>query len=365
MTAALSSKWLVRANHYEWIADYLAARGMVGAVRWMMAIISASWVVCLFVLLVSADGPRDDLSIAMMLTAVMGGVGGVVLWASRLPSRRQSLVFALVANGSVALACLAYPNAQGALTGCIAFSTTAAYIAFFHSTALVVYNFGLAATVAVIAAARVAASGHIALALVDLFLVVQVNMAMPAAIYVVVRALGVDLERADRDPLTGLLNRRSFQRHTRKLLAGADAASRTHLAIAMIDLDDFKRVNDTKGHQAGDDALVAVGRALGRAVVDSDAVIARRGGEEFIVAVVLRDDDCSELARQICKGIAELPVAITASVGTTCTPLGELQGPTVNLRARIDELVEAADDAMYLAKRAGGNRFHHAEVESC
>jgi diguanylate cyclase (GGDEF)-like protein len=363
MTTALPDRWLLRTNHYDWITDYLATRGMTTAVRIMMSFIAASLAVCLIALLNSVDGPQSGLPLLMMWTAFGGGVACAILWAFRWPTRRQSLAFALVANTSIALACLSYPNPQGGLTGCIAFATTAAYIAFFHSTGLVLYNFAVAATVAVIVATRVAESGHIALAGVDLFLVAQVNIALPVAIHVLIRNLGVDLERADRDPLTGLLNRRSFQQHTEKLLAdtaGSTDESRAHLVVAMVDLDDFKRINDTEGHQAGDDALVAVSRALGRAVLDTAAVIVRAGGEEFIVAAACSSDDPTLLARRICEVIADLPISITASVGTACVPIRALRDDGEDLRDSVARLVAAADEAMYRAKRAGGNRFHHS-----
>jgi diguanylate cyclase (GGDEF)-like protein len=269
------------------------------------------------------------------------------------------VTFAVVSNAAVAMACLAYPDPQGALTGCISFATIAAYIAFFHSTALVLYNFAVAATVAVVAASRIAASGHLALAAVDLFLVAQVNIAMPVAIHVLVRALGGDVEQADRDPLTGLLNRRAFQLHAVKMLRSDPTATGGHLVVAMVDLDDFKRINDTRGHQAGDDALVAVGHALRSAFVDATAVIARTGGEEFNVAVVGDTADPQPIASRICEAIAGLPEAVTASVGTASAQIESLPGDGTRLRASLNRLVADADEAMYAAKRAGGNRYHH------
>lgn len=362
MAAALTKRWSVRTNHYEWITDYLAARGVTGAVRALMASIAGSLAICLLVLLLSVDAPAPGLPSTMMWTAFFGGIAGVVLWTWRWPTRRQSLAFALVSNASVALACLSYPNPQGALFGCIAFATTAAYFAFFHSTALVFYNFMVATVVAVIVAARVARTEHLALAAVDLFLVTQINIVMPVAIHLLLRALGTDLERAGRDPLTGLLDRRSFQRYTAKMLAEIEADPGAHLVVVMVDLDNFKRLNDTRGHQAGDDALVAVGRALGEAVAGTVAVVARSGGEEFVVAAACAGCDPSPLAARVCRGIAELPMAITASVGTACTPIGNLRRTPSHLRSSVDRLVRAADEAMYTAKRAGGNRHHHSRV---
>lgn len=363
MTAAMPERRLPLANHYEWLTDYLVARGMTGAVRLMMSTISGSLAICVLALLVGLGGPREGLSVVMMWLAFAGGVVGVALWAFRWPSRGQSLTFGLVTSMSAALACLGYPDGQGALTGCIVFAITGAYFAFLHSTSMVLYNFVLATTVAVVAAMRVVGTGYVALALVGLFIVVQVNMAMPLAISVMVRALGVDLERADRDPLTGLLNRRSFQKHVEKLFVEDGAVGGGHLVVAMVDVDDFKRVNDTRGHDAGDDALVAVGRALGHAVRDTPAVVARSGGEEFVVAAATVGDDPAALARRLCEAISELPIGITASVGTACSPVRGGHLDRLAVGAILQRLVSTADKAMYEAKRAGGNRCHHADLE--
>lgn len=355
MAAALSRGWWSHAHHYEWMSDYLVARGMTAAVRVMMAGIAASLSVCLLVLL-RFDGPQETVPVAMTWTAVAGGVFGVALWARRWPTHTESVAFAVVSNAAIALSCLAYPNPAGALTGCISFATIAAYIAFFHSTALVVYNFAVTTAVAVIAALRIALSGHPAMAVVDLFIVVQINIAMPVAIHVLVRALGVDLARADRDPLTGLLNRRAFYAHSAKLLTGGPSHGGTHLVMVVVDLDDFKRINDTYGHQVGDEALIAVGQALARAVVGFPAVIGRSGGEEFVVAAVLEADNPAPVAEQICEEIAALPEPVTASVGTACIALDASRG---NHESTLDRMVRAADAAMYEAKRAGGNKCHH------
>ncbi|KUI39437.1 diguanylate cyclase [Mycobacterium sp. GA-2829] len=361
MAAALSSRWRSHVHHYEWMSDYLAARRMTTAVRAMMGGIAASLAVCLVVLL-RFDGPQGPVPIAMTWVAFGCGIFGVVLWAWRWPTHGQSVAFALVSNVAIALSCLAYPNPHGALLGCISFATIAAYIAFFHSTTLVVYNFAVTAVVGVIAAVRIAMTGHAAMAVVDLFIVVQINIAMPLAIHVLVRALGVDLARADRDPLTGLFNRRAFYAHSGKLLGGRPAHGGTHLAIVVVDLDDFKRINDTYGHQVGDEALIAVSQALSRAVVGAPTVIGRSGGEEFVIAAVLEDDNPAPLAERICEEIAALPEPVTASVGTAYTALDATRG---NLESTLDRMVQAADAAMYEAKRAGGNKCYHFSEPYC
>ena len=87
----------------------------------------------------------------------------------------------------------AYPNPLAALLGCIAFATNGAYLAFFHSTRLVLGNFVVAAAVGSPKRRGWPVDGHIALAAVDLWLVAQINIAMPLAIHFLVRALGNDL----------------------------------------------------------------------------------------------------------------------------------------------------------------------------
>jgi diguanylate cyclase (GGDEF)-like protein len=242
-----------------------------------------------------------------------------------------------------------------ALLGCIAFATIGAYLAFFHTTAFVLYNFAVAASVGAFEAFKLVSRGHPALAGVDLWLVLQVNIVLPLAIQILVRALGVDLLRADRDPLTGLLNRRAFQHKTLGLVLARRGID-TYLVVALVDLDNFKALNDNRGHTAGDRALVQVAQALLANAGDS-AVIARSGGEEFLVADTSSIRDPGLLAKRMCEAIAALPADVTASIGTACARLDDTRDG--GHQPFIDELVTAADDSMYRAKRQGGNQFHH------
>ncbi|OBJ50921.1 diguanylate cyclase [Mycobacterium sp. 1423905.2] len=358
MTATFSRWW--RADQYDWLSGYLAARGISGATRALMAFIAGSMVLCLLALLAGSDGPRGAASIAMTWMAIAGGLAGMLLWIWRWPTRSQSVAFALTCNTSVALACLAHPNPLAALIGCIAFATFGAYIAFFHTTGFVLYNFAIAAAVGCYEAVRLAESGHPSLAAVDSWLVVEVNIALPLAIRVLVRALSGDLLRADRDPLTGLLNRRAFQHNTLGMIVarrGIDA----HLAVLLIDLDNFKALNDDRGHAAGDYALVQVAKAL-LAAADGQAVVARSGGEEFLVAGTSAGCNADVIAAQMCRAIAASTAGVTASIGTACARLddpgnGEYQ-------SLLDQLITASDAAMYQAKRLGGNQsFHHELCE--
>ena len=125
----------------------------------------------------------------------------------------------------------------------------------------------------------------------------------------------------------------------------------------MIDLDCFNQLNDNYGHSTGDDALVSVARALGDST-DDTAVICRSGGEEFVIADVWHPDEVGRRAQQLCEVIAALPFGITASVGTAGIHAAYRTVDRVELLA---DLIAAADAAMYVAKRRGGNRADHHE----
>lgn len=161
------------------------------------------------------------------------------------------------------------------------------------------------------------------------------------------------------DPLTGLLNRRGFELEFRKLVhSGNDQ----RLAIAALDLDLFKHVNDRFGHAAGDEVLLAVGDALRRGVRRDD-IVARAGGDEFLLLFSFYDSvaDLVGILNRIIERIEE-PISLgvgtaklSASVGVS-TFLG---GAETNMT----EFLSRADTALYEAKSAGGGRVVLAGAE--
>jgi len=160
--------------------------------------------------------------------------------------------------------------------------------------------------------------------------------------------------RAVVDPLTGLRNRREFER----ALQAAGRGASGNATLIYVDLDHFKKLNDTLGHPAGDAALKHVARLLEAAVRDGD-LVARIGGEEFAVwlpRTPLREG--MEVAERIRRSVAEKPLTWSGSVYPLTTSCGiascpELVGDVLNLPA-------AADAALYRAKQAGRNRVEKA-----
>jgi diguanylate cyclase (GGDEF)-like protein len=157
--------------------------------------------------------------------------------------------------------------------------------------------------------------------------------------------------RALHDPLTGLPNRVLFQQRLGASLSTAHAKPDHRMAVMIIDLNGFKGVNDTLGHQAGDELLVAAGRRLRKVVRDGDTV-ARIGGDEFAVLLpTVADVDAAEDIAERAAGVLRRNFQLKAGSAAVSGSVGVALGPH---GASAEELLRHADAAMYRAK-TGGN----------
>ncbi len=166
-----------------------------------------------------------------------------------------------------------------------------------------------------------------------------------------------ELKKASRtDVLTGLYNRRYFD-ELFDLEWGLSSRRQTPLTLLICDIDHFKKINDTHGHQAGDEYLKTISSHLGSVFQRETDVVARYGGEEFVVLLPDRDaDQTLELAGRFKKIVADTvldcnnkAVQTTISIGiTSCVPSPDLDR---------DTLLKRADNALYAAKEAGRNRI--------
>jgi diguanylate cyclase (GGDEF)-like protein len=160
-------------------------------------------------------------------------------------------------------------------------------------------------------------------------------------------------QQAHFDALTGLINRHAFEDKLRESLSRSRRGEKG--VLLFLDLDGFKKVNDTEGHEAGDRLLVTISERLREALRPEDT-IARLGGDEFAIIVRGCEDDksvspiCERVIRVLTKPIVvdRMEHLVGTSIGVALYP-GDGQ--------QLDELVMKADSAMYRAKEAGGSRF--------
>jgi diguanylate cyclase (GGDEF)-like protein len=348
--------WWRQPDYYDELSSHLQARGMGKLTRATISVVGVSLALVALGTIWSPTGPRGVVQVACALAACGGATIGALLWALRWPTRAQAIRYAVLCNASIALATLAQSEPSAALLGCTTFAIMASYIALFHTAPLMTYNVAIASVIGAVEGTRIAAKFNIVAALCAYTLLLLLNLAVPFGVQVVAHVLGADAVRAERDQLTGLLTRRAFRRRAKaRLEQGRDQLA--HFVITMIDLDRFKQLNDNYGHRTGDDALVSVARAL-RDTTDDTAVIGRSGGEEFVIADIWHPDEVDLRAQQLCDVIAALPFGITASIGTAGIHPAYRAGDDDDL---LFELIAAADDAMYVAKRRGGNQAGHHE----
>ncbi|MFC3552203.1 7TM diverse intracellular signaling domain-containing protein [Lysobacter cavernae] len=169
-------------------------------------------------------------------------------------------------------------------------------------------------------------------------------------------------ESSQRDGLTGLHNRSYFRDGFETLLRQAREHGRP-LSLLMIDLDNFKQINDRHGHLIGDDCLRWTARTLGQALRAHEALLARFGGEEFVVALPGLDmkaatrvaEDLRQHLRDLPCRSGELSIVITASIG--------VHAITTVTRSGIDPLLQLADQALYRAKADGRDCVRTSEAE--
>jgi diguanylate cyclase (GGDEF)-like protein/PAS domain S-box-containing protein len=157
------------------------------------------------------------------------------------------------------------------------------------------------------------------------------------------------------DPLTDLPNRVLLADRLNQAMMQCQRRNRS-LTVAYLDLDGFKTINDTYGHDTGDGLLVAVSERMKKALREGDT-LARIGGDEFIAVMVYLEkiEDSKPLLERLLKAVSE-PVTVGDAVMQVSASIGVTIYPQDGVDA--DQLIRHADQAMYVAKQAGKNRYH-------
>ena len=159
------------------------------------------------------------------------------------------------------------------------------------------------------------------------------------------------------DGLTGIANRRHFDETLDNGFSSA-LIKESPLALILIDIDFFKRFNDSYGHQRGDDCLVRVAKCLSAECKNAEDLAARYGGEEFVILLHdTNEEQAYTVAERLRKAVEELSIEhkasdvthhVTLSLGVSATEAG--------VKMKAATLIELADKALYKAKESGRNR---------
>ncbi|MGZ9829805.1 GGDEF domain-containing protein [Tsukamurella ocularis] len=344
----LAGEWWEGGPTYEERIAYLGNRSLLPMVRLVVSI-CALVLGALLLALVTVVDPLTPWAIVRLV-----GAGAVALfWAVRwqigdVPSARGAAIF--FASSIVAIYAAASTQDDA-----IAFVAALAMIATFGALVLATRAFlvNAALVLAAITASTIAAipvQGW-TIALMGAVILAGATIGVPAVMQFGMTFSWFDTAEAGTDPLTGARNRRGLTTMW-ATWAPRRTPSVARVGIIVLDLDRFKAVNDSRGHNAGDEILVRVARILHAEGAAVDAIVARLGGDEFALLVVGQDTpayiDLAERIRERVRTMAAVDgIVVTTSIGVAAT-----DSPTPD-RELLEHLLTRADAAMYRAKGTG------------
>ena len=339
-------------DHYYWLTAILAARGArTTACRTIAAITLVLGSLQLMFMLTPA-GPHGR---ANQLLAVGVAVGCVVIGWCWLrpwwPTSTQSKLCGILGAACISVACLIQADPLLGLLASTAFAVLNGMTALLHSGRLLLVTCTVGAVTVGVLVVRLAQT-DIVLAFGGAVIVVVANVFVMVTSRMVMRMVDAGMLVGEIDPLTGLLNRRAFDREFAMLIGARSRDDDRHVAVLVINLDSFSVVTGMRGVAGGNGARVAVAERL-RETVRREAILAHVGDAEFLVADRFTSADPDPLAERVRAAIHAAPLRFTASIGVVCTPLEPLSAAAPG--EVLDELLRLATAAMEDARRAGGN----------
>ncbi|MRH93478.1 diguanylate cyclase [Nocardia sp. SYP-A9097] len=328
---------------YRWLVRTFKARGALGMMKSIVVMVSLSLAVITGLSLYSTAGPAGWARAITVFTTTMM-IAGTVLWGFwPWPNERFSLARMATVDVLITCGCLADSNRLFGTLSLMMLVAPGGYIAMFHGPRVLVLHEGWSlVSVLLLAGLMLREHGNdVAEAASVVLTTAAVTVMLMPALQFCYWVLRID---ALTDPLTGLLNRRGLDYYSSAWFRPRACGP---LGLITVDLDRFKNLNDTYGHSAGDQALVRVATCL-RASVPSGTVVARSGGEEFIILTRLAEDSAVAEAERMCQAVESDCGPVTASVGVAVTDSGPVG-------ASLQDLIRSSDAAMYRAKQLGGN----------
>lgn len=355
--AAAFSDWFHQPHDYEWIVQHRSVRHLHDVIRGVFSAATLVFAVTSAIMLFSPRGPHEleqRLWVVVVLLVQVGVAVGIQM--APVPNKTGFIAFGIFGDVGLASVLSCY-DATAAMIGSALFVILGAYCTFFLSPRAMVAHLLFSCGFVLFSAWRGwSASGeHPATTLAVCTVILTSIAGVPVFAHIAWTAISGDARRSARDPLTGLLNRRGLDSAVLDLW-DASIERNESIAVAMIDVDKFKSVNDIHGHDAGDQVLMDIARRLHQ-VVGTCGVAARTGGEEFVVVI---KGERTEIELALCEAVATVHdrgdrVPITASFGVSVLdPESVLwsAGPSI-----VGRMMRMSDAMMYRSKAAGGNQL--------
>lgn len=358
--ARLARIWWSAPVEYEAQLGYFAQRGLLGGVQLLVGGCAALLAVIAIVAQFSPSGAdTGEAQIISSAFAATAFVWTLVWWFGPWPSRTVSIAFIVYADIGITAVAMLDVNRLAGFFGLNALLLISIYVMFFegpkglvlHTAWVLVVTGGFAVGIAL------GPQGDPYLAVAKSLAAIATFVVLPAVVQFGIWVLRNDAHESVTDHLTGLLNRRGLHLRFGVLLAERGAAPGDAVVVVMvIDLDRFKAVNDTYGHAVGDTVLVRSASRITHAL-PAGALVARVGGEEFVVVDVAAPGQAAAMSERVRAAIAAGAdeVTVTASVGVATAALADFTDTDSGGRAVLDAAIECADHAMLAAKRNGGD----------
>lgn len=348
-------QWFKRPDPFDTFTRYIASKGLELWGRLLLICSLLSVAVTMALLRFSDQGIHNEVTSVINAMIIVATLLMIIPFVC-IPTftRRWSYVFLVYAEIGVPAGIFLNKNPLVGLLQCSVFGLFGAYIAFFHSSRVQTAHMIFAVIVLLVIGYQVAEYMDPALAVSLGFLIFSSITVVPFTCQFMLSLLGTDAENSELDPLTGLLNRRGLQRAVDERGVAAIPPREASYVVAIVDIDNFKRVNDTLGHEAGDQVLRELAERL-RECGGNHALVSRFGGDEFVLVDTVPVGSEEQLTKDFARKLRldNRDPVVTTSVGIAIASTTRL---TLDAEGVLAELFRIADEAMYRAKSSGGDQ---------
>ncbi|MCJ0905785.1 GGDEF domain-containing protein [Rhodococcus sp. ARC_M6] len=356
-------EWFYEPHDYEWIKHQRSSRAIQPIFSALIGVMTIIFGLSAFFKLIGPDTPPTLVGKSLSVVMITACIVVTACWfALPFPGRFGLLAYGIFADLGIGLAVLMVTDRDSGTFGCIIFAVGGTFATLFVSAKWLIAHVLWATTITAIVFGLAYQQGEVdtTTLLARATVLFGVVTLMPIFSHLAWRALYRDARDSDRDPLTGLYNRRGLDAAIAELLERARTREEC-LAFIVIDIDKFKLVNDVYGHSEGDHVIQ---RTASRLTLHFGhyGVIGRVGGEEYLAVISGAPDKIAYLINSTNAALSDDQDSIptTVSVGGVIMPTDSKTwaggAPAISLASNV------ADSLMYQAKTAGGNGLRTTEI---